>query len=901
MSTAILATKLFIPPTGKSLVVRPRLMEKLEGCLQPGCRLTLVSAPPGFGKTTLISTWVSNLKSTGNRPSPLIAWLSLDDWDNDSVIFWTYFISALQTTQKAIGKQALNLLEAASPLNLEATLTSLINDLVQLSAPLVLILDDYHLIRDPETHKFLSSFIEHAPPDFHLVILSRTDPPLPLALLRGRGQLLELRLADLRFSNTEAAEYLNEGLKLALPEKELDALNTKTEGWAAGLQMAALSMQGRQDASQFIESFSGSNRYILDYLLEQVLDRQKEDVKEFLLRTSILESLCGPLCDAVLEVSSNSQAFLEFLERANLFLLPQDKERHWYRYHHLFADLLRARLKQSQPDLIPQLLLRASAWYEQNGLPVEAIQHSLSAKDYEHAADLIERYGPARWSQNDTIIMMLVRNLPQVLLKMHPKLGIYQAWILVGSGQTQAAISLLSYLKEQIQWDAPNPSTTWMRAFIDLLFAYTAHPRDGTNQEPWPDLHAFDSMPEEDTGLHNIADFLCAMLLGRHGELDLPAEILLHCVQRDALAGGTTAIPLAIPLLARIRLMQGRLHEAADLCRDYLKPINKRGTRFFYIAGSFNIILGEVLREWNQLDKAEAQIREGIKVNEPWQIIAVDALGYSALARVQEAKGNINGAIATMCSLEAMFEERTKPSDWEGELRSLKVRLWLATGDLARAVDWARHFPQQQSPGPLQETDQLTVARIRMAEKNYREVQQILEALNQAPGIEKRVNRKVKINLLMACALAGQNQMPQAFQLLETSLSMAEPEGLIRVFLDMGQPMQMLLAQWLAHAKADPLRDYAIHLLSQFDAEPHGIMAAQENVSPSSNLVEPLSKRELEVLQLIAVGGTNQEIAQQLIVSRGTVKAHTASIYRKLDVANRTEAVARARQLGILP
>jgi LuxR family maltose regulon positive regulatory protein len=440
-----------------------------------------------------------------------------------------------------------------------------------------------------------------------------------------------------------------------------------------------------------------------------------------------------------------------------------------------------------------------------------------------------------------------------------------------------------------------------MCAYIDLLLAYATPPGAGIAQGHLPDLQVFHAMPEEDIGLHNVADYIYAMLLGRQGDLDGPAEILLQCIQRDAAAGGGTAIPLATPLLARIRLMQGRLHAAADLCRATLKPLNKKGTKFYYMAGSLHIILGETLREWNDLDEAEVQIQEGIRVNEPWQIATADALGYAALARVQEAQGNISGATATLGRLETMFEDRTKPPDWEGELRSLQVRLWLASGDLMRAVDWVRHFPIPACPNPLQETDLLTAARVRMAEKNYQAARQLLEALDQTPGIEKRFNRKIKIDLLMACALAGQDQIPQAFKRLETGLSQAEPEGFIRVFLDLGQAMQSLLEGWLAQAGTGPLRDHAIHLLGQFDARPRALPAAQAKASPPDELVEPLSPRELEVLDLMALGRTNQEIARQLIVAPGTVKAHTANIYRKLDVANRTEAVARARQLGILP
>jgi len=906
----LIRTKLRLPFIRQSLVSRTRLQVRItEGLRGP---LILITAPAGFGKTTLVASCVTD----SGLP---VAWLSLDKNDNQPGRFLSYLVAALQDADPTIGDEAAQLLDASPQAFSEAVLTSVINDLDAAVGEIVLVLDDYQFITSQAVHEAVVFLFDHCPKTLHLLIASRSDPPLPLARLRMRGQTVELRAADLRFTEPEVNQFLNDVMDLCLDSGSVAALAERTEGWIAGLQMAALSMRERKDVSEFITGFSGTNRYILDYLIEEVLASQSPEIQHFLLLTSILERMTAPLCEAVLDIKTmegwnvdklsttfqpsnppKCQQILEYIDRTNLFLVPLDDERIWYRYHQLFSDLLRARLMESQPELIPQLHLRASVWFEQNDLVLEAIQHSLSIQDHERSIGLILRYGPAHWSQNDPSIMRLVGNLPLELLVKHPKLGIYQAWILISSGQIPAAITLLSTLKKHIQKDDSSSYIPWMCAYIDLLLIYTAHPGDEIDPGSSPDLQAFNSMPEEDTGLHNIADFIYAMLLGRRGEIDEPAEILLQCIRRDSADGGTTAIPLVIPLLARIRLMQGRLHEAANLCRESLKSIDKKEIKKFYRAGSLNIILGEVLREWNELDEAEAQIREGIRANEPWQVLSADALGYSALARVQEAQGDFASAISTLTRLESMFEERTKPPDWEGELRSLQVRLWLATGNLARAIAWTRRFPPQPSPTPLQETDLLTVARVWIAGKNYREAQNILEALNQTPGIEKRTNRKIKINLLMACAMAGQKQLSQAFRWLETGLSQAEPEGLIRVFLDMGKPMQLLLTNWLAHAGASPMQNYASHLLSQFEVEPRTIMT-QERTSPAGNLVEPLSQRELEVLQLIATGRTNKEIAHQLIVSLGTIKAHTASIYRKLDVANRTEAVAQARQLGILP
>jgi LuxR family maltose regulon positive regulatory protein len=906
----LIRTKLHLPTLRPGLVPRPRLQERiLEGLSGP---LTLLAAPAGFGKTTLVAACLS----TCGMP---VAWLSLDKEDNDAERFLNYLVAALQNADNSIGEAAAEFLSASPPAASEAILASLVNDLDRSGKEIALVLDDYQFISSSDVHTAVAFLLEHCPKTFHLLITTRSDPPLPLARLRGRDQVVELRATDLRFSTPEAAQFLNDVMGLHLDVAAVTALEERTEGWIAGLQMAALSMRNREDVAGFITGFSGTNRYILDFLLEEVLIGQSPEVQQFLLCTSILERLTAPLCEALLtdiagaksqrneqapgleaRLAGQSNSILEYLERANLFLVPLDDERIWYRYHQLFADLLRARLKERYPELIPQLHLRASRWFEKNGYIVEAIQHSLSTKDFDRSAGLILQYGPDTWSQNEPAIIRLAGQLPAELLTAYPKLGIYQAWILASGGQTPAATALLHTLKEHLHADVSNPDGSWMRAYIDLLHAYTAPPGKGSHQDPLPDLPAFDSMPQQDTGLHNIADFIYAMLLGRQGELDEPAELLLRCIERDKAAGGATAISLVVPLLARIRLMQGRLHEAADLCRENLRSIHNKGIRPFYRAGSLHIILGEVLREWNDLDEAEANIREGIQANEPWQMITTDAIGYAALARVQEAQGNIDGAIATLHRLEAMFEDRTIPPDWEGELRSLKVRLWLATGDLARAIDWARSYTIQSSPNPLQETDQLTAARVWMAGKNYREAQHILERLNQAPGIEKRTNRKIKIDLLMACALAAQNQMHQAFELLKAGLSLAEPEGLARVFLDIGLPMQRLLAQWLAQTGSSSLRDYAVHLLSQFETEPKGSAAGQGKVPADGNLYESLTQRELDVLGLLAAGLSNRQIAEKLILSPGTVKFYVHAVMEKLGVHSRTQAILIAKERNLL-
>ena len=451
MTAPFMATKLFIPPPGRYLVDRPRLLEKLGECLRPGCRLALLSAPAGFGKTTLVSAWITRLKSSAQQPSPWAAWLSLDGRDNDPVLFWSYVIASLQTQQEGIGKQSLSLLQTTQSPDLEGNLAALVNDLAGIPAAFILVLDDYHIIRNPAVHRSLSFFIEHAPAQFHVILASRTDPPLPLALLRGRGQLLDIRLNDLRFSNEDADSFLNSGMGLNLEAQAVNVLNGKTEGWAAGLQMAALSLQeiassqDRQRVEDFIASFSGNNRYILDYLIEEILNRQPIEIQSFLLKTSILDRLCGPLCDALLSdgeegVSPASQKVLEDLEIRNLFIFPLDGQRYWYRYHQLFVDLLRKRLGQVDPGIVAGLHQRAIQWYEENGMTAKAVEHAFQARDYAKAASLVSQISEELWGRGEhATLLEWITALPEAEKRQYHHLWVWQVSMLITAGKMQEA------------------------------------------------------------------------------------------------------------------------------------------------------------------------------------------------------------------------------------------------------------------------------------------------------------------------------------------------------------------------------------------------------------------------------------------------------------------------------
>jgi LuxR family maltose regulon positive regulatory protein len=906
-SDTLLHTKLRLPFTRSELVPRPRLQARLaQGLSGP---LTLVTAPAGFGKTTLVASGIA----AGGMP---VAWLSLDKDDNQVERFLSYLAAALHEADPALGGEAARLLSAARLARPEVILTSLINNLDTADREIVLVLDDYQFIASQAVHEAVAFLLEHCPNTFHLVIASRSDPPLPLARLRARGQTVDLRAADLSFTELEAARYLNDVMGLQLDTASVATLSERTEGWVAGLQMAALSMRDRKNVRGFIEGFSGTNRYILDYLLEEVLASQPPEIQCFLLCTSILERLTAPLCEAVLAAEKlegwvvdrlsatfqpsnllNSQPILEYLERANLFLVPLDDQRRWYRYHHLFADLLRARLSLAQPDLVPLLHIQASAWLEKNGLITEAIHHLFAAREMGQAAGLIERYGPVRLAENDPSVFQLADGLPPEMLLARPKIGLYLAWLLIIQGRIGNALPLLNALKQQLGSAGPNSEVQWMQTVVASALAFLAPADSPPGSNPLPNEQALDEIPAEEPILHNAADFLYGMALARRGEHDRAIEVSVKCIQREKAAHGTPAIPTLAPFLTRIYLIQGRLTAAASLCREFLDPIKERDIRFIYTAGSMKIDLGEVLYERNCLEAAEEHIRAGLQANETWQNIMTDGFGLVALARLLQAKGNYAEAMQVVGKFEKRIKEHSRPPrEFDEDLRTLRVRVQLTSGDLQNPIHWAEQVQLSEDYDLHQGYYRLILARIRLAQGRYAEAEYLLSGVTPQITAGSWLTRKLEARLLLAEAVAGQQRRQEAGEIISASLALAEPEGYIRVFIDAGEPARELLAAYL-RSDNPAQRVFAQKILDAFSpTTPLSIPAPRP-----AGLIEPLTERELEVLQLIALGRTNQEIARQLVVAPGTVKAHTASIYRKLDVANRTEAAARAHQLGLLP
>jgi len=926
-SDPLIRTKLHLPFIRPNLVPRPRLQARIVEGLR--CPLTLIVAPAGFGKTTLVASFIVNC----GLP---IAWLSLDKDDNQAERFLSYLVAALQETDNTIGSEAAQLLAAAHQAPPEAVLTSLINDLDTAGGEIVLVLDDYQFIGSQTVHEEVAFLLEHCPNTFHLVIVSRSDPPLPLVRLRARGKMVELRAADLRFTEPEAAQFLNDVMGLHLNAGSVAVLEERTEGWITGLQMAALSLRHREDVDGFIKGFSGTNRYILDYLLEEIMASQSPEIQQFLLCTSILERLTAPLCEAVLEAGNldgwiidklpanlqppnllNCQPILEYLERANLFLVPLDDERIWYRYHHLFADLLHARLQQTlKSQAIAALHTRAAQWYIHNGLTYEAIYHASLTSNNEWVEQLIEQNYMEMFHRGEASSMRFwTGKLSKELIYRRPWLCIYEAQSHALFGQLDEADVLLAEAEKHLQFDIPAADTRSMLGHLAYLKSRVTGMRGDVHRAIELSLTARENTPASNLALQSGIGVMLGVGYFLNGDFTNAIQTFSETIQSGIAANAINGTMAAYCHLARLYAIQGQLHKSYELYQEAGKYAHEAGGRNLGVMSLVDMGIANVLYELNDLENALAHIKHGLELIPLWGNADDIVLAYTTHARIQQAQGNKAGAVEAIEKGIHLIQTSGVFSAARDAVRTAQVKLWLAQGDLLSADSWAAseeaRLISDRRFGFENELTRITLSRVYIAQKKPDETIRLLTHLEESAESGGRTGRLIEILILKALTLQILGETAQALAALEKSLSQAEPEGYIRIFIHDGPPMQRLLAQWSAHAGDGPLRDYTINLLSQFDAEPHRIMATQEGVSAASDpstrlrqsgqaLIEPLSQRELEVLHLMALGRTNQEIAQLLIVARGTVKAHTASIYRKLDAANRTEAVARARQLGIL-
>jgi LuxR family maltose regulon positive regulatory protein len=896
----ILATKIFVPPPRAQLVHRLRLFDRInEGVTR---RLTLVSAAAGSGKTTLLSEWAA----ASDRP---IAWLSLDEADSDPRRFLVYLASALQTVDPSLGESILSRLQSPEPPPADLVLADLVNDIAQAQQAFTLVLDDYHLIDSRAVDAAVTFLLDHLPPQMHLVVAAREDPQLALARYRSRGQLTELREADLRFTLAEAAEYLLQVMGLHLSEQDVAALEARTEGWIVGLQLAALSMRGLPDPAGFVHSFTGTHRFVLDYLLEEVLQRQTEAIQDFLLDTSILERLCGPLCDALLaETAPSGQDTLEYLERVNLFVVPLDHERRWYRYHHLFAGLLQDRLARTQPDRVASLHQRASDWFARNDHPAEAVEHALAGQDRPRAADLIERFSE-EWPMRAGVATTLgwLGSFPAQMRLDRPELGLTYAWNLFMDGQLDRAEQFLGELMPLVRSEPHHLGEVFA---IRVMIA--AHRHD----MPAVIALADDALSLIPTEAVSPRSRILLSLGVAHSDIggDLGAAKRAF---REAYEAGIAASPpssvggaplplTALAYLAEIEWLQGSLREAARMY-DQARELTVRWNGQTSIA--LNIVqLGRayLLYEWDDLEGATLALKESIRAGEAWRnaTMLVPTLGLSAT--VAQTLGQIDDAREAIQRAERLAHEASPSPLIETSLAVHQLALSHVEKDWQVLERWQDHYDADSGMPPGRTRGALAIAlaqawlaryRDRRAPSSIRRARSLLEpalAMSQADGLRLQTTR---LRVLESLVLYEEGDADAALVSLRRALDLAAPEGYLRSFLDLGDPMEAFLRRALeGETLPESSVGYVRRLLSRFRPAPPVKPSQPRAELPS----EPLTQREMEVLRLIAEGLSNQQIADRLFLALSTVKGHARILFDKLQVERRTEAVARARELGLL-
>jgi LuxR family maltose regulon positive regulatory protein len=910
----LLTTKLYIPPTRQELVPRPRLIEQLNDGLHR--KLTLISAPAGFGKTTLVSEWVEQLRLDPKKENQIdnkIAWLSLDEGENDLARFLTYLITALQMIDSSIGQQAQTVFQSQQQLLVDPILLMLVNDITQLTDPLleesnkdfVLILDDYHVIEEPSIHQAIDFLLEHQPPQLHLVILTRIDPPLPLSRLRARNQIVEIRGSNLHFSEKEVETFLNEIMNLDLTQEEIALLETRTEGWIAGLQLAAISLQGQANHQEFIQTFSGDNRFVIDFLLDEVLLRQPEDVRRFLLRTSVLSRICGPLCDVVVNLSDeesiqDGQGFLEYLDRANLFIVPMDNQRKWYRYHHLFSEVLLNRLRQTELSQLPTLHLKASQWFEDEGDQDLALHHALAAGNLERAAQLVEQNALDLLVHSRlTKLKKWYESLPKDLINSRSKLCIYRGWLQILIGTTEDANRCVQ-VTEQILCSAPLQDKAEEQEILGLIYGLKARIALKTGELGEADEFANQTLNYiiEGSPIHSHVAIIKGLAAFWDGDLETTDLALREAVSISQKCNHRFMTVEATIWLGYIKTLRGQLHQAVKLYRDALQFADLDEKRKIPIAGSAYIGLALVEREWNNLEVAESLLLDGFDM---CNLFGNPQAWHIAMAHVKNAQGNQDDAFDEI----QIAEQMGAGADVAFSHLNIdigRVRLWLSPGErnLAEAVRWAedRGLNAEDMPTFSQRIAYTTLARVLIAQGEMDKAYGLLVRLQDNAEIGDRKGDLIEILALQALSLQALDDTDQAIITLERALTLAESGGFIRIFVDEGPPMAHLLYEAATRGIAP---DYVSRLLGAFRVAEAIQAASSQTQPPEAELIEPLSERELEVLQLIAEGLTNQEVSSRLYLSLHTVKAHTRNIYSKLGVNNRTLAVATARSLGILP
>jgi LuxR family transcriptional regulator, maltose regulon positive regulatory protein len=907
----LLATKVTVPRVRRGFVARPGLAERIDDATSYD--LCLVCSPPGFGKTTQLAAWAA----ASDRP---VAWLALDEEDDDPVRFWRYAIAALRRVHPEIGRQASTLLTNPGNVVVDAVVTALINELATRDDDVTLVLDDYHGIASRQIHDGVAFLLGHLPPGLRLVIAGRSDPPLPLGDLRAGGRLAEVRAADLRFSADEAAAFLRDVWDLALPDDAVAALAERTEGWVAGLQLAALSLRDQPDPAAFVEAFAGSHRFVLDYLSEEVLARQTEEMRRFLLTTSILERLSGPLCDAVTG-RSDGQQMLEHAERANLFVVPLDEQRRWYRYHHLFADLLRARLGQDCPERVADLHRRAVDWYRENGLVSDAVHHALAAGDEDVAVRLIEAAAEELiwWRSEGATLERWLAALPPGMLSTRPRLALARALrALVAARMDEAAACVAaaerapaSAIGEPFVPTVGRQQSELVNVVATIAFiraVLASRDGDAERAEAYA-RQALAHLTEDDKQLRLVAQAMPAEAAWVAGRLS-DAE---HLASAAIVELGIDDRPeMATRLLfdqGQIQQAAGRLRGAEQTYRRALARMTPPGRSPLPAASLQHIGLAEVLRQRGDLDRARRHANDGLELCR--QIVSTEPVsaGLATLAWIQYASGDRASARAT-----ADEAARVVPSAHVVSLfnpgPAERARLLLALGETDEVHRWVveRGLRETDAPTYSREREHLVLARLLLAQGAPERALPLLGRLHAAAVTQGRTGSAIEVRVVQALAFDAASKSDCALDALEDALVLAAPEGYVAVFADEGPPMTDLLRRLVSFAQrghrpasGEELLGYAIRLLSAPPRPGDDVASPAVRIAGSTVLVEPLTERECEVLLLLAEGRSNREIAERLVVTLDTVKKHLTHIFGKLGAVSRTQAVARARELKLLP
>jgi LuxR family transcriptional regulator, maltose regulon positive regulatory protein len=890
MTIEFLSTKLYVPPVRPTLIPRPRLYQRLAPTETK--RMVLVSAPAGYGKTTLISSWLAENKCSA-------CWLSLDESDNDPVRFLQFLTRSLAQIIPAVEIQSPGMLHERPS---DAWMSRTLNVIAQQANPFVLVLDDFHLIQTQSILDLVALLVERMPPQMRLIVVTRTDPLLPLARWRARGQMEEIRASHLRLTRDEIAVFMNSLMSLPLSDDDIGALQARTEGWIAGLQLAALSMQGRSDAHDFVAAFTGSHHYIMDYLLEEVLSREPESTRAFLLKTSILDRLSGPLCEAVIgDVTErvDGQAVLQELERRNLFLIPLDDNRHWFRYHHLFADVLKQHLDRTMPGQVYDLHLRASDWFEGQGYIPEAIRHTLLARDPERAVRLVEENGCQLLMAGEVVTLNQWLEAVAPFAPTHPWFAILKGWVLTLTGQQEEVGQVLDRAEGLLSaLDPALDSTANVRIMRGGLAAARARAAS-VQRDPGASEFARQAMawlPEGEAlgdALRGVATLILGDTAWASGQLEEAKRAYGEAVLIGQAANNPHLVMLGHSNLGEILIEQGQLDLAVDRLSEALHAATRAdGSKSFW-AGRLLAGLSRAAYQRNDLLAAARYAEQCMELSQQSGSLEQAAVGYVMLAQLEQLQGHSERASEAMRRADATSRENVPEAKWPTWVQCALARMRLAQGNLEQVDQFLKKHSLSPGDGDCYalEPMYLLLLRMNLAHGEYDSALALSERLLGPAEAAGRIGTVIETQVLRAIAFQGKRDLVQALSTLERAILLAEPAGYVRVFLDEGEPMAHLLLQARAHHLGTL---YLTELLSALPKE------SETAVPASQPLVEPLSARELEVLQLIAVGHSNEEIASKLVISVKTAKRHISNIYGKLGVKSRTQAVAVARELKLV-